>query len=460
VRTSLGFTSLAPGPIPADRSGLGRHRPIKAIVVGGTDGGVGSLLVGALRRDPRVETAEHLAEAVEALIWARFGSANLVVVFPDSAPLPPDFSAELESHDCRLAGVFLAGDAKAEALLVEAGISLIVQADDDLEVAARQIVQMVVRPDRRIAFGNGSPEIHRPVHSPIRRVAVLVAVGSLGASAGSTTLAAAMARVLVERGYRTAVADFDRDSAGLSHWLAPARKMRSGNDSSSVGGLENDNAVSNLRARAVSLPTGECLVRALTRPQLEESERLLDGDLLDQLVRQFQAVVVDVGRVAHHGIPRDGVGGLQAISRLMAYGQNPASSWILVCRADPLGLRALLEDLSPVSSRLGELDNAVAVANGIPPNVPARKFASFRKSVLQTLRCRAVVGLPHDPLLRTSLWKGAFDPGHVAQSDFFAGIRSLLDAIGAKSSESSPPVDGQRSLGIRVGSLLRRWRSE
>lgn len=425
-------------------------------MAGGAVDGLGEGVVGALRRDPGIESAEPITEAAEALIWLRFGSADLVVVFPDAAPFPRNFTVDLESSGCRLVGAVAAGDTGGERILDEAGVLVRVTVDDDLDSTARRILESALGDHQRALYRTGRLDAEDGGAAGARRTKVLAALASLGSSAGSTTLAASLARVLVEQGFETAVVDFDPHSAGLTNWLAPPggkkRFHRGGEAGAGNGDLQSPHW------KLVSLRTGEYLARAAVRPELRELKDRTALDLLDGLVRRFRAVVVDAGSVFRRSHTGEGSPEAHGLSRLMTQNPNLASQWILVCRADPPGLRAFLGDWPKVCSVLNDPSKSIIAVNGIPPSVPSRKLNSLRRSLVRATGCRAVIGLAHDPRVRSILWEGVVEE-RLTGSEFYSGVRSLVDALGWITPAASVPAAGPGFAGGLVGHFLGRWRS-
>lgn len=433
-----------------------RAAAIRVLVAGGESSALKDAILAALRRDRRVDSAESLSEPAEALIWARFGSADLVVVFPDAAPFPAAFESELASHDCRLVGVITDGDTAGETILIEAGITRLAALDEDLDLTAHRVVDLACGADQGADFESADDGTRHVVGVHRPRSPRVVTVASLGTSAGSTTLAAVLTGVLAEWDFEPVLADLDLVNASLTGWLVPSRSKRSGekgHELAAGGDLQG------LPWKLSALGSGGWIAGAGLRPALHRPGDQQVTDLLHRLVGRFRVVVADAGGIFRRPGASEKGRACQAICRFMSQNSTFPAAWILVCRADPPGLKAFLEEWPAASSRLGGVAETVIAMNGIPTGLPSRKLLAFRRSIIRATGCRKVVGLPHDPSVRSAFWEGRIDATRRDDSEFFAGVRSLAENL----EWLPPPPDGWNPGAVStsrrlIGALLGRLR--
>ncbi len=431
------FSSADATPSPRAIGREAGRRALRVLVAGGRSEGIGEAIATALSRLRGIESAEPLSEAAEAQVWARFGTVDLLVVFPDSAPIPKDFGSELQSCGCKAIGAFLAGDTEGKKLLDQVGITEQVEIGDDLDIAARRLIYVLRRCRGDFDSVEGDQSGQTAEVAGGRSIRVFVAVASLGVPAGSTMLSLALGEVLRRRGFETVLADFDFHAASLSSWLLTASggKRRSGE----LISLPKSGYFNGHRWELGPIGRNWWLMHYGAISRLEEPDpSLLTGALSEALAR-FPAVVVDSGTVL--GRPGDPARSnpKAAVFRAVARSSTiEPCSWVMVCRADPPGLRAFLDVWSSISGDWnrdsGVRSKFVVVLNDVPPKLGSRRFNQLRKSVARVTGCDVVLGLPHEPMLRATFWEAAFGEDLVSFSAYFEGVGHLADELGCDAS--------------------------
>ena len=436
--------------------GVRNGREVRAVIVGGRQDRLGEALVGALSHNRSVTSAELVEEAAEAAIWSWFGSADLVVVFPDAAPFPKKLVSELESHGCALVGAFEAGDVEGEAILAKNAVRTRVPLGADLDSAVFQILRVAsgsAETGQSCARSRGSQAFERHesvVPSAVRRPRS-IGVASLGHSAGGTTLTIALARVLAQAGWSVAVGDVDCQTWGLSRWLGVAKRK----DPSVDGACNRDHLGDSgeICWRIQPLSSRELLACAKNRPDIaEESGDPVSGrvspflplrPVVLELQRRAEAVILDAGSITR-GVRRSlGMALLGSIGGSMGADPLAQRGWILVCRADPGGVKTFIETWGRVCGALGDSTNLVVALNLLPEKVPLRKLRAHCKALVSATGCSAVVCLPHDPRLLNLFWSTRLPSSDLGGTEFTAAVRSLAESAGFE----IPAFDGANGNG-------------
>lgn len=451
-------------------SGVEAQRAMQVLVVGGRRGRVGEALVGALSHDRTVARAELISEAPEAAIWARFGSADLVVVFPDAAPLPKGLVSDLESHGCKLVGVYESDDLPGEALLEQSAVLTRVALGGDLSSSCRMLLQAA---SDRSEPSSGPISTQKSRSRPNANTSApstgVVGVASLGHSAGTTTVSIALAGALAHAGYSVALADLDFRNRGLSRWFRDRHKR--GLAAGGVGGSDPEARLEGAFWRTVSVGGSELLVCVSCRSGIDSVEGGCSAvDLSSStplhswdLGRRVEAVILDAGTIASGldlPVSLDAVGG---IARRVGADTPGGRGWILVCRGDPGGVKAFIESWASVCNALGDPRDAVVALNSVPSGVSRGKLRAQSDALLAATGCRAVLYLPHDPELRSLFWSRRFPPEELGGADFATAVRSLAASAGFElhrqvSGDTRPSPGHVGKLAAATRSVLRRWR--